>query len=74
MAKKYDGFGPVGTTTNHLSILGWKGSDGKIKLENELIDSGYNSPVDTERNLNVLCTFNLCLVSTGRVLQKVKIL
>ena len=45
MAKKYEGFGPVETTINpraDLSIQESKEYGGKIKLENKLIDTGYN--------------------------------
>ena len=45
MAKKYEGFGPVETGINpraDLLIQERKECDGKIKLENKLIDTGYN--------------------------------
>ena len=45
MAKKYEGFGPVETAINpraDLLIQERKECDGKIKLENKLIDTGYN--------------------------------
>ena len=45
MAKKYEGFGPVETTINpraDLSIQESKEYGEKIKLENKLIDTGYN--------------------------------
>ena len=45
MAKKYEGFGPVEAPPNpgaDLSIQEKKKFEGKNKLENKLIDTGYN--------------------------------
>ena len=45
MAKKYESFGPTETPANprvDLSIQQRKEFEGKIKLENKLIDTGYN--------------------------------
>ena len=41
----------------------------KTKLNIKWVDLSTTSPVDTKRKLNVLCTFNLCPVSTGSVLK-----
>ena len=45
MAKKYESFGPTETPTNprvDLSIQERKEFEGKIKLENKFIGTGYN--------------------------------
>ena len=45
MAKKYESFGPIETPANpraDLSFQERKEFEGKIKLENKLIDTGYN--------------------------------
>ena len=45
MVKKYEGFGPDETPANpraELSIQERKEFEGKIKLENKLINIGYN--------------------------------
>ena len=45
MAKKYESFGPTETPTNprvDLSIQERKEFEGKIKLENKLINTGCN--------------------------------
>ena len=45
MAKKYEGFSPVEIPANprtDLSIQGRKEFEGKIKLENKVIDTSYN--------------------------------
>ena len=45
MAKKYESFGPTETPANpsvDLSIQESKEFEGKIKLENKLIDTSYN--------------------------------
>ena len=55
MAKKYEGFGQIEIPTNpraDLSIQKMKEFEGKIKLKNELIDTGCNRRFKKGRFLN----------------------